>query len=95
MASAAAATAHADAGAGALCAHPAASAPTSWPERFVERREGARRFLAGQRTVPYLITSAMAIERQHAPNSWAVPGWRGTFDDHELIALAERLGWEG
>jgi hypothetical protein len=64
----------------------------SWVEDFVAKRDAARGFLSRAGMVPELLTSETA---QGSANVWSVCGWRGTFGDHELIGLAEHLGWEG
>lgn len=55
-------------------------------EAFIARREEARRFLEGRGTTPFLLNRDGPL-----PNVWQVPGWAGTFSDHELIALAEHV----
>jgi hypothetical protein len=71
-----------------------AIAPLSAPAHlsWIERRDAARAFLAARGNVPYLLNRTAAYA---ASNSWHVPGWSGVFDDSDLIALAEHLGWEG
>lgn len=82
----------AGASAGAASAPSAAPAPTSAPERFIARREAARRYLADCGAFPVLLNPYAHAQRA---NEWAVCGWRGTYSDHDLIALAEEMGWEG
>lgn len=79
-------------GAGARSAPSAAPAPSlpTCAERFIARRDEARRYLAGRGLAP-------RREQGEAPTSlarWRVPGWSSLFDDSDLIALAERHGME-
>jgi hypothetical protein len=55
------------------------------------RRNGARAFLTGLGMAPQREHEASASELPR----WRVPGWTLHFGDSELIALAERYGWEG
>jgi hypothetical protein len=61
----------------------------SWPEAFIARRDAARRFLAGCGAEPFLLNRDAT---RAVPNVWTVPGWNGTFHDHDLIVCAERMG---
>ncbi|MGZ8286111.1 MAG: hypothetical protein ACXW27_08965 [Allosphingosinicella sp.] len=59
----------------------------TWADRHIARRNAARAILAGLGMTPQREQSEMATSLP----SWKVPGWTGAFDDHELIALAERM----
>jgi hypothetical protein len=58
----------------------------SWVETFIARRNAARGFLAGKGRTPYRSAT-------DGPSRWHVAGWTGTFDDHDLMKLAEHYGW--
>ena len=64
----------------------------SWVERFIERREQARRYLASIGMAPKLINAD--VSRQ-ALNAWSVPLIPGPLDDSDLICVAVARGFDG
>lgn len=77
--------------AGAAVSTPWAAAPvpsrSNWLEDYRARLNGAVAWLTQRGMRPVRVSADAVVA------TWEVPGWRGTFENGDLIKLAERYGF--